>query len=138
MNQKAETFPRRSERGSAGVKLLVVGVIVVLLANAGWQYIPVAYNAESFKQEMSTAVVQAIALPASHGTTTEIVKRKIIASAETHNVPVDFQLDVLEQNEAVTARVHYVQKVPVLPFGIYTYDYVFDYTAAPNGFLTER
>lgn len=136
MKQKVELSCGGSERGSAGVKLLLVGVILILLANAGFQFVPVAYNAESFKQEMDTAVVQAIALPASHGKTTDIVKRKIIAAAEAHNVPVDFQLDIREQNKTITARVFYVQEVHVLPFGLYTYNYVFDHTAAPNGFLT--
>lgn len=136
MKKKIELRGRESERGSAGVKLLIVAVVLILLANAGYQFIPVAYNAEAFKQEMSTSVVQAIALPASHGKTTEVVKRKIIASAENHNIPVDFQLDVREQNKTIVARVTFVQEVPVLPFGIYTYNYAFDHTAAPNGFLT--
>lgn len=136
MKKKIELRGRESERGSAGVKLLIVAVVLILLANAGYQFIPVAYNAEAFKQEMSTAVVQAIALPASHGKTTEVVKRKIIAAAEEHSIPVDFQLDVREQNKSITARVYFVQEVPVVPFGIYTYHYEFDHTAAPNGFLT--
>lgn len=136
MKQKIELRGRESERGGAGVKLLIVAVVLILLANAGFQFIPVAYNAEAFKQEMQTAVVQAIALPASHGKTTEIVKRKIIAAAQEHNVPVDFQLDVREKNKTITARVYFVQEVPVVPFGIYTYNYQFDHTAAPNGFLT--
>ncbi|HUF02858.1 MAG TPA: hypothetical protein VMM38_01650 [Aridibacter sp.] len=136
MKKNVERCGRESERGSAGVKLLLVAVVLILLANAGYQFIPVAYNAEAFKQEMQTTVVQAISLPAIHGKTAEIVKRKIVASAQEHNVPVDFQLDVREQNKTITARVYFVQQVPVMPFGIYTYNYVFDHTAAPNGFLT--
>lgn len=138
MNNKFEIQRLDSERGSAGVKLLVVAVVLILLAHAGYQYIPVAYNAESFKQEMETAVVQAIALPGSYGKTTDVVKRKIIAAAKEHHVPLDFQLDVRDQNKAISARVTYVKKVPLLPFGLYDYQYVFDYTAAPNGFLTSE
>ncbi len=129
---------RHSERGGAGVKLLAVAVVLILLANAGYQFIPVAYNAESFKQEMSTSVVQAIAMPGSYGKTTDVVKQKITAAATEHNIPLDYQLEVKEQNKTITARVYYVQEVQILPFGIYTYHYVFDHTAAPNGFLTER
>lgn len=138
MRIKNNSGGRGSERGGAGVKLLLVAVILILLANAGFQYIPVAYNGESFKQEMSTSVVQAIALPASYGKTTDVVKQKIISAAEEHKVPVDFQLEVKEKNKTITAHVYYVQEVPVLPFGIYNYQYVFDYTAAPNGFLTDQ
>jgi hypothetical protein len=137
MKQDFETAARHSERGGAGVKLLVVAVVLILIANAGYHYIPVAYNGESFKQEMSTAVVQGIALPSSYGKTTDVVRQKIVAAAQTHDVPIDFQLDVKEQNKTITAHVHYVKDVPVLPFGIYDYRYEFDYTAAPNGFLTD-
>lgn len=138
MEQKLGSKNRHSERGGAGVKLLLVGIILVLAANAGFQFIPVAYNAESFKQEMSTAVVQAIALPSSYGKTTDVVKQKIVAAAQAHDVPIDFQLDVKEKNKTITARVYFVKNVPVLPFGIYEYQYVFDHTAAPNGFLTDK
>ena len=138
MKQDLVMRARHTERGGAGVKLLAVAVVIILMANAGYHFIPVAYNAESFKQEMSGAVVQALALPSSYGKTTEVVKRKIASAAETHDVPIDYQLDVREQNKTITAHVHYVKPIPVLPFGIYTYQYEFDYTAAPNGFLTDQ
>lgn len=139
MKQDLVMSARHSERGGAGVKLLVVAVSLILLANAGYHFIPVAYNAESFKQEMSTAVVQALAMPTSYGKTSDVLKHKIVAAAETHDVPIDFELDIREaNNKSITAHVHYVKPVPVLPFGIYTYNYEFDYTAAPNGFLTEQ
>jgi len=138
MKQDLGTGARHSERGGAGVKLLAVAVVLILLANAGYHFIPVAYNAESFKQEMSTAVVQALALPSSYGKTSDVVKKKIVSAAETHDVPIDFQLDISEQNKTITAHVHYVKEIPVLPFGIYTYNYEFDYTASPNGFLTDQ
>jgi hypothetical protein len=137
MKQDFETAARQSERGGAGVKLLVVAVVLILIANAGYHYIPVAYNGESFKQEMSTAVVQGIALPSSYGKTTDVVRQKILAAAQTHDLPIEFQLDVKEQNKTITAHVHYVKEVPVLPFGIYDYQYEFDYVASPNGFLTD-
>ncbi len=137
MKHDFETAARHSERGGAGVKLLVVAVALVLVANAGYHFIPVAYNGESFKQAMSTAVVQGVAMPSSYGKTTDVVKQKIIAAAQAHDLPIDFQLDVLEKNKSITAHVHYVQPVPVIPFGIYDYQYEFDYTASPNGFLTD-
>jgi hypothetical protein len=48
-----------SERGGAGVKFLIIFVVLILAANAGYNYIPVAYAGESFRQEMQTAVVMA-------------------------------------------------------------------------------
>jgi len=34
--------------------------------------------------------------------------------------------------------VTYTKKVPILPLGIYTYNYVFDNTATPAGFLMKQ
>ena len=51
---------RISERGGAAVKFLLVFIVLVLVANAGINYIPVAYNGASFRQEMDTAVVKAL------------------------------------------------------------------------------
>lgn len=125
------------EYGGAGVKLLLVAVVLILLANAGYNFIPFAYKAESFRQDMQTAVVQAVAMPASYGKATEIAKRRILASAEENSIPADMVLEVKEQNKTVVARAHFVKKIPLLPFGIFNYDFVFDYTAAPSGFLTK-
>ena len=44
MNSAAKN--RESERGSAGVKFVLVLAALVLVANAGYNYVPVAYNAE--------------------------------------------------------------------------------------------
>ena len=54
---------RDSERGSAGVKLVIVLAVIVLAANAGYNYVPVAYDAESLKSDMETAVLQGLAMP---------------------------------------------------------------------------
>lgn len=52
------------QRGGAGIKLLIVIMILFSVAHAGYNYIPVAYEAENFKQDMQIAVVQAVAMPA--------------------------------------------------------------------------
>ena len=39
----------------------MVLVVLVLIANAGYNYIPVAYAGANFKQEMDTAVVKGLA-----------------------------------------------------------------------------
>ncbi len=55
-----------SEKGGASVKLVAVLVVLFLVAHAGYNYIPVAYEAESFKQDMQTAVVQGMATPTEY------------------------------------------------------------------------
>ena len=127
---------RRSERGGAGVNALLVVLALIVVANAGYQFIPVAYEAEGFKQEMQTAVVQGIAVPVQGMAPPDAVKKRLIRSAPAYHIPSDAAFDVKMTNGALSARVVYSKQVPVLPFGLYFYQYHFDHTATPTGFLT--
>lgn len=124
----------RSERGSAGIKLAAVLVVLFLLAHAGYNYIPVAYDGESFKQEMQTAVVQGLALP-SGGKPVEATKARIMRAAAQSNIPPDAVVEVKSVNSVIQARVAYSKQVEILPLGFYTYNYEFNHTATPTGFL---
>lgn len=128
---------RSSERGGAGVKLLLVLLVLFLIANAGYQFIPVAYAGESLKQDMQTAVIQGLAVP-SKTSPVDLVKKRIWASIESNNIPSDAFVDVKAGNNSINAHVYYVKEVPLLPFGIYNYKYQFDHTATPVGFLTKQ
>jgi len=135
MNQKLRD--RSSERGSAGTKFAITLVVILLVANAGYNYIPVAYEAESVKSEMSTAVLQGLATPGKINPV-DNVKARIQRAFAVNNVPANAFLDVKMAGPAITARVAYTKEVGILPFGIYTYQYVFDHTATPSGFLLEQ
>ena len=128
---------RHSERGGAGVKFLSVAMVIILIGHAGYNYVPTAYQAASFKQDMETAVIQGITLPKTYGKPAAIVLGKLTKSAQTNQLPDDVFIDVQENNKTISARVYYEKSVPLLPFGIYDYNYVFDHTASPSGFLTE-
>jgi hypothetical protein len=128
---------RGSERGGASAKLLIVLMVLILIGNAGLNYVPVAYQAESFKQEMQTSVVQGLALPVNGGKPTEVIKAKLSRAARSNDLPVDAFVDVRQVNNVVQARVYYSKPVTILPLGIYTYDYEFDHTATPTGFLVK-
>lgn len=125
---------RTAERGSAGVKFLLVLLVIVTVANAGYNYLPVRYNAENLKGEMQTAVLQGIALPGK-ANPVENVKARIQKAIQLNNIPPDALLDVRQAGNAITAHVAYSQDVNLLPFGIYRYKYTFDHTATPTGFL---
>jgi hypothetical protein len=127
---------RSSERGEAGVKFLLVLLVLFLIANAGYQFIPVAYSGESLKQDMQTAVIQGLAVPGK-GSPVDLVKKRIWASIESNNIPADAFVDVKAANNSINAHVYYIKEVPLLPFGIYNYKYQFDHTATPTGFLTK-
>jgi hypothetical protein len=134
---KKEVDSRNSERGGAGAKFLIVLAVLVLIGHAGFQYIPVAYDCESLKQDMQTAVVQGLALPGKMSPV-DIVKQKINGSLQNNNLPSDAFVEVKQLNNLVQARVAFTKTVPILPFGIYTYNYQFDHTATPSGFLTKQ
>jgi hypothetical protein len=134
---KKDLKNRSSERGGAGVKFLLVLLVLFLIGNAGYHFIPVAYAGESLKQDMQTAVVQGLAAP-GRGSPVDLVKRKILISAESNNIPQDVIVEVKAVNNIVQAHVAYTKEVPVLPFGIYNYQYEFDHTATPAGFLTKQ
>jgi len=128
---------RVSERGSAGVKFAITLVVIILTGHAGFNYVPAAYDAESLKSEMSTAVLQGLALPGKVNPV-ENVKTRIQKAILQNNIPSDAILDVKMNANVITARVAYVKQVDILPFGIYRYAYQFDHTATPSGFLLKQ
>jgi hypothetical protein len=129
------TKQQKSEHGGAGVKLIMVLVGLFLIAHAAYNYIPVAYESENFKQEMQTAVIQAVAMPGSNMTPADTVKIKLRRAAVNNNVPTDALIEVKPMNNVIRAHVSYVKPVNILPFGLYKYNYQFDNTATPTGFL---
>ena len=126
---------KHNERGGAGVKLVAILVILFLVGHAGLNYVPVAYSAESFKSEMYTAVVQGLAMPGRGMSPVDAVKERVQRAARSNDIPEDAVMDVKMVNKVVQARVVYTKTVNVLPLGIYTYNYNFDHTATPTGFL---
>lgn len=128
---------RPSERGSAGTKFFITMVIIALVANAAYNYIPVAYEAESLKSEMATAVLQGISMPGKVNPV-ENVKGRITRAMQVAALPPDATLNVTQNGNVIQARVAYVREVSIIPFGIYKYRYVFDHTATPTGFLLKQ
>ena len=116
---------RRFEEGSAGVKLVIVLVVLFLIAHAGYNFIPVAYNGENFKTEMHAAVLQGSTLPSSAGNKAVATKTRLQNLAKANDIPPDVKIDVKEVNGSVEAHVSYIENVSIL-LGIYTYQYVFD------------
>ena len=128
---------RDTERGSAGVKFVIALTILILVGYAGINYVPVAYDAESLKTEMGTAVLQGIALPGK-ANPVENVKARIQKAIVTNDIPPDALVDVKQNGNSITAHVVYTKDVNMLPFGIYKYVYRFDHTATPTGFLLKQ
>lgn len=125
------------ERGSAGVKLLIVIAVLLLAAHAGYNYVPVAYDAASLKSDMDTAVLQGLALPGKINPV-DNVKERIAKAIVVNNIPKEATIDVKQVANGLNARVTYSEPVNILPFGLYKYNYAFDYTSTPTGFLMKQ
>lgn len=125
-----------SEHGGAGVKFLLVMVALFLTGNALINYVPVAYEGESFKAEMETSVVQALA-SSSRISPVDMVKNRIMKAAKEENIPADMWLEVKPNGNIVQARAIYTKEVGLLPFGMWDYKYQFDHTAIPTGYLVK-
>ena len=135
---KNELNNKNPELGGAGVKLLIALVILVLIGHAGYNYVPVAYQMENFKQDMQTAVVQGSVMPVGAIKPVDAVKGRLISAMKNNEIPIGSFVEVKEVNKIVQARVSFSKEVPILPFGAYTYVYNFDHTATPSGFLTDN
>ena len=125
---------RESERGSAGVKFLIFLSVLVLAANAGYNYIPVAYAAESMKSDMQAAVLQGLAMPGRINPI-DNVKVRIQKAMQQNDIPANAFMEVKQNGNSMSAHVTYAKEVSILPFGMYRYTYVFDQTVTPTGFL---
>jgi hypothetical protein len=128
---------RNSERGGAGVKFLLVFVFLALIAHAGFNYIPVAYEAASFRQEMDTAVVKALGA-SGRIKPMEVVQASLQKASFDYNIPEDAFIEVKPVNGVVEAHVAYTRNVNMLPFGLYKYNYQFDHVAKPTGYLLKQ
>lgn len=126
-----------SEHGGAGVKALIVLVILLLIGNAGLNYIPVAYNGASFKEAMDSAVVKGLAT-SGQLKPMDVVTNHIEQAAASNGIPDDAIIDIKPTGGVVTAHVIYSQDVNILPFGIYKYKYDFNYMANPAGYLSKQ
>ncbi len=126
-----------SERGSAGIKALLVILVLVLIGNAGINYVPVAYQGANFKEEMDTAVVKGLATTGQMKPV-DVVKGHIMRAVADNDVPQDVVIDIKAKQSVVTAHVTYTKEVSLLPFGIYKYQYQFNHVATPKGYLAAQ
>lgn len=134
---KTSNKERNSEQGSATIKLLMVFLVLALVANAGINYVPVAYQGASFKQEMDTAVVKGLGA-SGRIKPMEAVTASIKKASFDYGIPEDAFVEIKPVNGVIEAHVAYSQQVNMLPFGLYKHNYNFDYVAKPTGYLLKQ
>ncbi len=123
-----DSMLRKSERGSARLKFLVVVIVIGVVAYAGYMYVPVAYNAYLFKDLMQQKANAAVGL----GHPPTWVKEQLVKSAPDYNIPTDIEITSAMQDKRMEVRAQYSQ--PIV-FPGYTYQYNFDHTVKSTDFL---
>ncbi len=123
---------RRTQRGSARVKFIIVVAVLATVGYMAFQYVPVAYQASSYKRRMDDVTREATAT----GKGTEWVRAQLEGSAADYGVPKEAKIVPSIQDGRMIVSVHFTRPVNLLP-GIWTYDYPFDYTAKSTEFLTK-
>lgn len=122
------TTNRKGERGSARLKFVVVLAILGAIAYAGYKYIPVAYQAYLFKDQMHQKVDAAVAL----GHTSSWVTEQLTKTLPDYDIPSDAQIETTKQNDRMEVHVQYVKPID---FPGYTYNYTFDETIKSTDFV---
>lgn len=123
------TLTRRSERGGARLKFLVVVAIIAFVGYACYQFIPIAYQAYQIKDLMQHDVDTAVAL----GKPTDWIKEQLVKSSPEYGIPADAVITPTQQDNRMEVRVQYSQPIE---FPGYAYSYEFDHTAKSATFLS--
>ncbi|MEO6393394.1 MAG: hypothetical protein ABIP75_16215 [Pyrinomonadaceae bacterium] len=135
--KSTEVFGRRSELGGSRITLTIVLVVLALSIFAGYNFIPIAFADSDIKTQLQTIATNAVILPASttgnnqiNWTTTELNHL-----AQQYEIPTEaFKAEM--SGPAVKCTIKLKRKIPILPFGIYTYEYDFNFSATSAGYAS--
>jgi len=120
---------RSSERGSGRLQFLIVLTVIAATAYAGYLYVPVAFNAKTYKDLMQHYADVA----ATQGYPPAWAGEQLLKNAPEYNVPANAIITPMKRDDRVVIRVQYVQPIE---FPGYTYNYEFDQTVRSTAFLT--
>ena len=119
---------RSTERGNANVKFLIVMAIMGGCAYAGYLYVPVAYQAHTFKELMQHYVDVASA----EGKQPEWAAEQLLKNFGDYEVPKNAVVTHAKRDNRIEVRVQFMKPVE---FPGYTYNYEFDQTVKSTAFL---
>jgi hypothetical protein len=123
------TIARKSERGGARLKFLIVAAILFAVAYAGYQFIPIFYQAYQIKDLMAHDVDTAVAM----GKPATWVQEQLVKSSKEYGIPANAVITPTQQDNRVEVRVQFTLPVE---FPGYVYNYEFDHTAKSSMFIT--
>jgi hypothetical protein len=119
---------RSGERGSATLKFVLVMAIMITVGYAGYLYVPVAFQANTFKDLMQHYTDVAVA----QGYKPSWVGEQLMKNAPEYQVPANAVITATQRDNRIEVRVQYVREIE---FPGYTYNYEFDHTARSTAFL---
>jgi hypothetical protein len=122
---------RKSERGNARLKFLIVVAIIGIVGYACYQFIPIAYQAYQIKDLMQHDVDTAVAL----GHPTSWIKEQLVKSSPEYGIPPDAIITPAQEDNRMEVRVQYSQPIE---FPGFVYNYEFDHTAKSATFLSVK
>ena len=119
---------RACERGGARLNFLIVAAVVAAVAYAGYQYVPVAYQASRLKVFMQDTVNNAVVTDKNAQWAEDQLRRSLL----NYGAPPNALVSVGSRQARLEARVQYTIPIPLL---VTTYEYKFDHTASSNTLL---
>ena len=119
---------RSGERGSATLKFLIVMAILGSIAYAGYLYVPVAFQANAYKDMMQHYTDVA----ATQGYPPSWTAEQLLKSGAEYDVPPNAVITPVRRDNRLEVRVRFVRAIE---FPGYTYNYEFDHTAKSTALL---
>ncbi len=127
MNTKA----RASQQGGARLKFLIVATIIAAAGYAGYQFIPLSYQAYQLRDLMQHDVDTAAAL----GKPPDWVKEQLVKNSADYGIPADATIEPQQQEGRMEVKVRFTKPIE---FPGYVYIYEFDHTARSGTFLSTK
>jgi hypothetical protein len=110
------------------VQFFIVMTIIVATAYAGYLYVPVAYNAQTYKDLMQHYADVA----GGQGYPPSWAGEQLLKSAPEYDIPQNAIITPQQRDSRLEIRVQYVKPIQ---FPGYTYNYEFDHTVKSTAFL---
>ena len=120
---------RASEGGGSRLNFLIVMVVVVAVAYAAYQYVPIAYQSSQLKVFMQDTVDNAVVTDKDAKWAEDQLRR----SLPTYGAPPDALVTVANRASRLEAHVEYTVPVPLL---VTTYQYKFNHTVNSSTLLS--
>ncbi len=122
---------RSNEQGSSRLQFLIVMVVIVTSAYAGYLYVPVAFRAHNYKDVMQHYADVA----GASGYTPAWAGEQLVKIGPEYDVPPNAVVTPSQRDQRVEIRVQFVRPIE---FPGYTYNYEFDYTVKSTAFLSVK